>query len=149
MMVVGMSRTRSAIVSGGLASGVLDLAAAYVVLWNPRGISAVRGLQGIARGLIGALAASGGLVSAALGVAVHFSIAFSAAALYVVVSRELRILTTQALLCGLLYGVGVYLFMYGVVLRVRFGPTPLTATGLIIHMLCVGLPIALAARYAQ
>ena len=64
-------------------------------------------------------------------------------------SRAMRILTTQAVLCGLLYGVAVYLFMYGVVLRVRFGPVPLTATGIIIHMFCVGLPIALAARHAR
>jgi hypothetical protein len=61
----------------------------------------------------------------------------------------LKILTTQALLCGLLYGVAVYLFMYAVVLRVRFGPVPLNATGILIHMFCVGLPIGLAARYAK
>ena len=137
------------IVWGGVACGVLDLAAAYFVLWKPVGISAVRGLQGIARGLIGASAASGGLASAALGVVVHFTIALSAAAVYVLASRAMRILTTQAALCGLLYGVAVYLFMYGVVLRVRFGPVPLTATGIIIHMFCVGLPIALAARHAR
>ena len=46
------------IVWGGVACGVLDLAAAYFVLWKPGGISAVRGLQGIARGLIGASAAN-------------------------------------------------------------------------------------------
>jgi hypothetical protein len=137
------------IVWGGVACGLLDLAAAYFVLWRPSGTSAVRGLQGIARGLIGAAATRGGLASAALGVAVHFTIAFSAALVFVVASRALRILTTQPVLCGLLYGVAVYLFMYGVVLRVRFGPVALTATGLLIHMFCVGLPIAIAARYAR
>ena len=30
----------------------------------------------------------------------------------------------------------------------RFGAVPLTATGILIHMFCVGLPIALAARIA-
>ena len=141
---------RSAIVWGGTACGVLDLAAAYFVLWHPRGISAERGLQGIARGAIGlSAAASGGSASAAVGVVVHFLIAFTAAAVYVAVSRVLRILTAQAALCGLLYGVAVYLFMYGVVLRVRFGAVPLTASGIVIHMFCVGLPIALAARYAR
>ena len=72
-----------------------------------------------------------------------------AAAVYVVVSRVLRILTAQPALCGLLYGGAVYLFMYGVVLRVRFGAVPLTASGIVIPMFCVGLPIALAARYAR
>jgi len=141
---------RPAIVRGGLACGVLDLAAAYFILWHPRGISALKGLQGIARGLVGLSAASkGGVLSAAAGVVVHFSIAFCAAAVYVAASRVLRILAAQPALCGLLYGVCVYLFMYGLVLRARFGPVPLTATGILIHMFCVGLPIALAARYSR
>ena len=127
----------------------MDLAAARFVLWQPRGIATVTGLQGIARGLIGAAASKGGGATAALGLVVHFAIAFCAAAVYVTASRTFRILTAQAALCGLLYGVAVYLFMYGGVLRVRFGAVPLTPTGVIIHMFCVGLPIALAARYAR
>jgi len=144
-----LQRSRSAVIWGGAACGILDLAAAYFVLWQPRGISAVRGLQGIARGLMGAAAANGGIATAALGAAIHFLIAFTAAAVYVLASRPLGILTRQAALCGLLYGVAVYLFMYAVVLRLRFGGVPLTATGIVIHMFCVGLPIALAARYAK
>lgn len=140
---------RKAIAWGGIACGVMDLAAAHFILWQPRGIGMGTGLQGIARGLIGAAAAKGGSATATLGVVLHFLIAFSAATVYVVVSRVLRILTAQTILCGLLYGVGVYLFMYGVVLRARFGSVPLTPTGVIIHMFCVGLPIALAARYAN
>jgi hypothetical protein len=128
----------------------MDLAAARFILWQPRGIGMVTGLQGIARGLIGTAAAvKGGSATATLGIVLHFLIAFSAATVYVAASRVLRILTTQAILCGVLYGVGVYLFMYGVVLRARFGVVALTPTGVIIHMFCVGLPIALAARYAK
>ena len=142
-------RTRTAIVWGGVACGVMDLAAARFILWQPRGIATVTGLQGIARGLIGAAAAKGGVAAGMLGLVVHFVIAFCAAAVYVTASRAFRILTTQPVLCGLLYGVAVYLFMYGGVLRVRFGAVALTPTGVIIHMLCVGLPIGLAARYAR
>jgi len=141
-------RSRSAVLWGGVGCGILDLAAAYFVLWHPSGISMVRGLQGIARALVGAAAARGGIATAALGLAIHFLIAFTAAGVYVLASRALRILTTQAVLCGLLYGVAVYLFMYAGILRLRFGGVPLTATGLVIHMLCVGLPIGLAVRYA-
>jgi hypothetical protein len=140
---------RTAIVWGGAASGALDLAAAYFILWHPRGTSTIAGLQGIARGLIGAAAGRGGIATAALGVAIHFLIAFTAAAVYVVAARAARVLTRQPVLCGLLYGVAVYLFMYGFVLRMRFGPVPLTPTGIVIHMFCVGLPIGLAARYAK
>ena len=144
-----MTRPRAAIVWGGVASGALDLAAAYFVLWHPRGTSMVAGLQGIARGLIGAAAGRGGIATAALGGAIHFLIAFTAAAVYVWASRVARVLTRQPVLCGLLYGVAVYLFMYGIVLRLRFGNVPLTPTGIVIHMFCVGLPIGLAARYAK
>jgi len=140
---------RRAIVVGGLACGVMDLAAAYYVLWHPRGIGIVAGLQGIARGLIGASASSGGVATAALGAGVHFLIAFCAAAVYVALSRVIRALTAQPIFGGLLYGVAVYLFMYGVVLRLRFGNVPLTPPCIVIHMFCVGLPIALAARYAR
>ena len=144
-----VTKTRSAIVWGGLACGVLDLAAAYFVLWQPRGTSAVTGLQGIARGLIGAAASRGGIATATLGAAIHFLNAFTAAAVYVFASRVMRVLTTQPVLCGLLYGVAVYLFMYAFVLRMRFGSVPLTPTGIVIHLFCVGLPIGLAARYAK
>ena len=137
------------VVWGGVACGVLDLAAAYYVLWHPRGIGMVAGLQGIARGLIGTSAARGGVATAAIGLCIHFLIAFCAAAVYVAASRVFRALTAQPIFGGLLYGVAVYLFMYGVVLRLRFGNVPLTPTGIVIHMFCVGLPIALAARFAR
>lgn len=62
---------------------------------------------------------------------------------------------TAAVLCGLLYGIAVYAFMNVIVLplsAVAFKPshTPAAlAQGLVIHMLCVGLPIALAVRRAK
>ena len=57
----------------------------------------------------------------------------------------------QAIVCGLLYGIAVYGFMNVIVLplsAVRKIPVSLASlvTGLMIHMFCVGLPIALAVR---
>ncbi|OGG56081.1 MAG: hypothetical protein A3F84_01325 [Candidatus Handelsmanbacteria bacterium RIFCSPLOWO2_12_FULL_64_10] len=63
------------------------------------------------------------------------------------------LLTRQAVLCGLSYGVVVYLFMYAVVLLLSayhlkfFGQTATAILiGVLIHLFCVGLPIALCAR---
>jgi len=71
----------SAIVWGGLTAGVLDITAAFVT-WAPKGVSPTRILQGIAKGALGPEAYKGGLSTAALGLAFHFLIAFTAAAVF-------------------------------------------------------------------
>jgi len=54
---------------------------------------------------------------------------------------------------GALYGVAVFWFMQLIVLPLSAIPFkqnfswPVVATGLIVHVLCVGWPIALAARW--
>jgi uncharacterized membrane protein YagU involved in acid resistance len=94
------------------------------------------------------------MATAALGCALHFLIALVAAAVYVVASRRLPVLIRRPVLSGLLYGVVVYVVMNWVVVplsaipRGPFRPG-LAATLVVIHMLFVGLPIALAtARFA-
>lgn len=145
------ARPYQAILWGGLAAGVLDIAAAFLQAAQ-RGRSPVRVLHAIASGLLGADAFQGGTPTAALGAVLHFVIAFGAAAVYVAASRKLRVLVERHVLCGLLYGIAVYWFMNLVVLPLsaipferQFQPAGV-AIGLVIHMLCVGLPIALAAR---
>jgi hypothetical protein len=108
-------------------------------------------LQGVASGLLGPSAFQGGAATALLGLVLHFVIAFVAAAMYYAVSRVFPMLVRRAVLCGLAYGVVVYLFMNDVVLplsRVNFRTPPwyIVAVLVAIHMLFVGLPIALAVR---
>jgi hypothetical protein len=142
-----------AVVRAGLLAGALDLTAAIVVYGLLRGLSPVIILQSIASGLFGASAYQGGLGTAALGVLLHFVIAFGAALVYYLASRRLGFMLRQAVASGLLYGVAVYLFMNLVVLplsaypgKISLRPSTALATGLVIHMLCVGLPIALVVR---
>lgn len=144
-------RGYGAILWGGLAAGVLDLSAALFTN-GLRGVMPVRVLHSIASGVLGAESYRGGARTAALGVALHFLIAFGAAAVYYAASRRLRLLVRRPVVSGLLYGVAVYLFMNLVVLplssipfKVSYAPGVLV-TGLVVHMLCVGLPIALAVR---
>jgi uncharacterized membrane protein YagU involved in acid resistance len=151
MFVIKRSRAYKSILWGGLIAGALDLTAAFITNgW--RGLGPLRILQSIASGLLGADAFKGGFAVAALGVALHFLIAFGAAAVFYVLSRKFKFLVRQAVLCGLLYGIAVYWFMNLVVLplsaipfKVSLRPA-LLITGLVVHMLCVGLPIALTVR---
>jgi hypothetical protein len=141
------SRALSAIFWAGLAAGVLDISAAFLTWW-PRGITPIRILKGIAAGLLGPSAYSGGWPTAALGLACHFFIAYSAATVFYIASRNLRFLTLRPILSGALYGVAVYLVMYWIVVPLSRVPhrtytLQSTVIAIITHMICVGLPIAL------
>lgn len=145
-------RVRS-VLWGGVLAGTLDILAAFA-LSASRGGRPIRVLQGIASGLLGPAAMQGGTSTAALGLLLHFAIALTAAAVYFVASRRMPVLVRHASACGLAYGVIVYLFMNHVVLplsRVTRGNPPLSVVAwlVVIHMFCVGLPIALTVRAAS
>jgi len=146
---VKQSNDYLAIVWGGLAAGILDITAACVNAGIRAGLSPLRVFQSVASGLLGADSYKGGVRTAALGLLIHFFIAFVACTVYFIASRKLDILRNRPIICGLLYGVMVYLFMYGIVLRLTFHrnfltPASAVITAVLIHMFCVGLPISLA-----
>lgn len=147
-------RAYRAILWGGLIAGTLDITAAFVNS-GLRGRSPMWVLQSIASGLLGPDSYKGSFRTAALGAVVHFFIAFVATIVYYSASRKLEFLVQRAVLCGLLYGVAVYLVMYLVVLPMTFHrsfvhPASAVVIAVGIHILCVGLPISLAVRrYAK
>ena len=85
------SHAEKAIVIAGLLCGVLDGIAA-AVLSHSYGGTTMRMFQGIARGVLGTSALKGGVATALLGVALHFLIAFGAAAVYYLASRYIHVL---------------------------------------------------------
>lgn len=113
-------------------------------------------LQSVASGAVGPEnATKGGVKTAALGLFFHFLIATTAAAVYYLASRVIRFMITHAVISGILYGLCVYLFMYGIIFRVAaFHSTRLPwdypwivlLCNLGIHMFGIGLPIALVTR---
>jgi uncharacterized membrane protein len=128
----------------------MDITAALLV-YAHFGARSMRLLQGIASGLIGARAFSGGAATAALGLLCHFFIAFSAATTFFLVSRKIRFLTEHAIISGVLYGPIVYFFMQLVVLPLsaigrRSSSLESIVVGVVIHIICIGLPIALLVR---
>ena len=137
---------------GGLIGGTLDITAAIILL-GLRGSGPIQVLQSVASGLLGMDAYQGGIPTALLGLFCHFLIATTAAAVYHFASLKLKLLTQHPALCGLLYGIAVYLFMNFVVLPLSAFPhkinyTPVViARGMSVIMLCVGLPISLVNKY--
>jgi uncharacterized membrane protein YagU involved in acid resistance len=135
---------------GGFISGSIDLFAACTFA-AIRGITPNRLLQTIASAMIGPKAFGKGSSAVALGLGLHFLIAFTVATTYVVASRYLTVLTEHSVLSGLLYGAAVHLFMTFIVLPLSSLKRPFSMTfflgQLAIHMLCVGLPISLVVKH--
>ena len=149
---------RKAILLGGLICGVLDISSAFFFAWSLRKIPPARVLQGIAEAVLGPASHRGGAASAALGLLMHFSIAFFWTAVFYLLSRRFPVLTKWAVPAGLVYGAVVWIVMYRVVIPLvpilnslyltefdRSIPR-LTLRQLLIHLVCVGLPIALSVR---
>src|SRR6266478_3679017 len=113
------SRALPTIVSAGLIAGILDITSAFVIA-GLKGMGSIRMLQGIASGLLGPRSFEGGMATAGLGFAIHFLIAFTAAAVFYAASRKLTFLTQHAVTSGLLYGIAVYLSMYWIVVPLAF-----------------------------
>jgi hypothetical protein len=150
MQNAGAFRT---IVTAGLVVGVLDISSAFVIWWQ-RGTGVQRGLQGIAAGLLGPKSFDGGMVTAALGLALHFFVAFVVVSIFYMASRKLPSLTENAFVSGALYGIGVYIVMYWFVLPTTFPAfrhrlwNELLAIA--IHICLIGLPCAfIVRRYSQ
>jgi hypothetical protein len=132
----------------GAIAGCIDLAAA-TTFSALRRILPKRLLQAIASALIGSKAFERRW-AAAVGLGIHFAIAFTVATIYVSASRYLPVLVAYPVASGLLYGVGVHLVMTFIVLPLTSLKRPFSmvffVVQLVIHAVCVGLPIALVTR---
>jgi hypothetical protein len=151
-------RLPARVLAAGAVVGVLDgLAAEFLNVVVLGRSTPVRVFQGVARAVLGPAAFDGGGRTFALGLALHFAVALTWAALYAAVYERIPALRRAtrtgggAVAVGVVFGPLVWLVM-------RFAVLPLTqaATGpvrswvflamLVVHMLMVGLPIALLVR---
>lgn len=140
-----------AILWAGLIAGAMDITAAFVTWKLLANIAPARILKGIASGLLGPSAYQGGAGVSALGLFLHFVIAFGAASVFYIASRKMRFFTAKPFVAGPLYGIAVYVFMYWIVLplsayhRMAFS-LRLALLAIVTHIVCVGTPIAVAVR---
>jgi hypothetical protein len=143
------SKNTRAIITAWLVVGILDISSAIVIWWT-RGVSLTRGLQGISAGLLGGAAADGGIATAALGLAIHFFVAFVVVTVFYFASRKILFLTQHAVTSGIVYGIDVYLVMYWIVLPTTFATFHHRlfndALAITIHITLIGLPTALIVR---
>ena len=129
----------------------MDITAAILTWKIKANVPPMRVLQSVASGWMGKDAFAGGGRTAALGLAFHFLIAFTAATVFYLASRKIGFLLDSVWVAGALYGVLVYGFMYWVVMplsNVRRGPFSweVEITAIVTHIVCVGLPIALLVK---
>jgi hypothetical protein len=135
------------ILIAGLICGVLDGLSA-LALSSGRWM---RLFQFIASGLLGPSSFNGGVRTALLGIAMHFSVACGAAAVYYSASRAIPFMIERAIPSGILFGVLVHVFMNYVTIPLSaIGRRPFNAQSfiaqLLVHMIVVGPSIALTVR---
>lgn len=146
----GVRAVVAAIVVGGIAAGALDIVYAFTI-YGVRGVPPLTILQSIASGVLGREAFRGGVETGALGAALHFLMTGVMAAVFVVASLAWPWLRAHAVQWGMIYGGAIFLVMNFIVVPLsRAGgvlpPLELYAAGFVVHVLLVGLPIALIAR---
>lgn len=133
------------ILVGGAVAGVLDMTSAYMTFGRYMPI-------GIAGALVGPAARHVSAGQYILGLAIHYLIAFSAAAAYCLASKKLPFLRDHFVVCGIFFGIGFFLFMQLVVLPLSayhaMGPYTYRGLvqGLLAHIFLIGLPISTSLR---
>lgn len=142
-----------ALLAIAFVAGTLDIS--YNLVYNAfRAITPAMVFRFIAAGLVGVPALRPlGDAAVALGVAIHFSIAFAWTLLFYLLSRRLAFLLRRPAVWGLAYGAVVYLAMTYLVLpltRIPARPGHLTLfvrlNDLVPLLVCIGLTIALLTR---
>ena len=146
------------ILYAGVLVGVLDITAACINARVLAGVTAPHVLQSVAGGLLGRGTYNGGFATAALGLVMHFTMALTVATIFYALSRcclSLPQKLSGLVAVGLVYGAAVFAVNnFGTALflswvrslylhtPVVFKP-PMSWSQLVIHLFCVGLPVAL------
>ena len=139
------NRTLAILVGGG-AAGLFDI---LMAMWT----WSWRVPRAIAGGVLGPqVFQSESMAVWSLGFGLHFFITCAAAAIYYAASRPLVFLRQYALICGLFYGIAIWLTMNLLVVPLSAlhgaGPFqyPDMVKGILVHMVLVGLPISYSVK---
>jgi uncharacterized membrane protein YagU involved in acid resistance len=145
-------RVFSAALVGGTMAGAFDITYAFTN-WGLQGIAPMRILHSVASGLVGReVARAGGMDTAILGAALHFSMTFVMGLVFVVASLMLPVLRRAPVIWGMSYGGAIYIVMNYIVVPLSLAggrsapPISDYVSGFLVHVFLVGLPIALVTR---
>jgi hypothetical protein len=116
--VGGAGAIIAGIALGGLLAGVVDIFAASAINQANPGVI----LQAIASGVLGKISFLGGARTMVLGLILQLAMSLVIAAIYGGASLRLSSLVQRPVLCGALYGVGVFLVMNFIVVPLSAAP---------------------------
>ena len=141
-----------AILITGFIAGTMDITGACISAYLTAELSPFFVLQYVASGLLGKESFSGGIPTAALGLLIHYVIAYSWTLLFFLAYPKLSFLSANKIVIGILYGAFVWVMMNQVILRIAGMVPPASfnvvraATAMVILMICIGLPISIGAH---
>jgi hypothetical protein len=137
----------------GLIAGTLDITD-NLIFNHLRGVEPADVFRYIASGLIGSRAFGSGPAVVAVGVLLHYAIALTWTAIFVLASRRAPILPRRPAASGVVYGGFVYLFMNLVVLPLSGVPRPRAPmtlparlNGILAVVVFIGLTISYLVRW--
>jgi hypothetical protein len=137
---------------GGIMVGMLHLIIQDGLVFSLLGQrSFILVIQYVASGAMGNAAFAGGLATALLGLLIHFLISFVVAGVFILSTDQIPLLRRNIIFGSLLYGFGVFVVLYYVVLPLSAAPpVPLQTMDIleliIEHTLVLGLPLGLLVR---
>lgn len=139
--------------AAAVSATVLDLGFA-MAFWAAEGVPPVRILQSIAGWVQGPAAFDGGVPSAVLGAGLYFALMGALALLYRQLARQFPRMLRQPVRFGMAYGAAMYVLVFHVFVPLVTAAGPASyrvdwvVACLLAYMVLVGLPCALAARWA-
>ena len=142
------------IFTAGLIAGTTDIIAAIVNYLLGGGTKPSAIFKFIASGIFGKEAFQPGILMVWMGLLFHFIIALSWTALFYFLYQRIRLVRNNLIVCGILYGIFVWLLMNKLVLP--FSNVPMgnfewkkAIVGILILMFFFGLPIALTIQFMK
>src|SRR5262245_25012614 len=149
-------RTRAMVpvLAGGLVAGTLDITYACVFWALRAGTPPQRIFQSVAKGVLGPSTFKGGAATAALGLFLHYFIATAMSFTYYLFARRWTALVEPPLMSAPAYRLVRYGVMNYIVVPLSAargggsGGALWVSLSIVVHMLLIGVPIALFARRA-
>jgi hypothetical protein len=152
--VAPQTRSFGPVLMGGLVAGTLDITYACVFWALKAGTPPQRIFQSVAKGVLGPSTFKGGAATAGLGLFLHYFIATTMSVVYYLGARRWKVLVERPVMFGAAYGLVLYGVMNYIVVPLSLargggsGGALWVGLSIVVHVLFIGIPIALFARRA-
>jgi len=146
-----MENFSSTVLKTGVLAGTSDIVAACLQYYLQTGKNPVNVLKFVASGIFGNAAFSGGAMMAFAGLLFHFLITIGFTFLFFIIYGKMKIARISPVASAIVYGAFMWAFMqFGVMSFANTPPVKIhflnAVTAIIILIVCIGLPVAFAAR---